>query len=593
MGTIFKKRFMKNAHTHYANDYLIYARRSKNEADSQMNSIPYQESMGLDYAARNNLPIAEFTEEGFCENGIIRESHTAYKTSGLSIQKNGTVQYTIERPKFRQAISLLMTSKFKGIIFLCWDRASRNDQDEMIIKNLLEQGIDLRFVLSNYDKTSSGALHMDIDGMTSKHYSRTISEKVKSTNDKLRNDGKCLYTAPIGYLDHGADQKTDTNNKPLDPERAPLVKRLFELYATGDWSFNQLTHWANQQGLTSKPQRRKRTNEEILANIDLADIPKTARPISKRGVENVLKNPFYIGKLRHKDHIIDGIHQPLINVTLFNKVQTVLKSRNRSIHYINKQFFTYRGMIACTCGRGYSPYIKKGIIYYTVKCKNDCQNPRKNIRETDIDVLIEIFLGTIHFSKDELQDIEKQAKDRLTHIQENRNRKIDDLHARQRRIYTDLDYLKKHKITLLRTQAMGAEEYQSEAQKLDDELAQIYQEIQKSRTSEHEMLRYVLIFSELIKRTHLYYKNALDSEKQQIVNCVFSELIIYDRELTNIKAKEGYEALFKRHQDQCGSADYLFSELPDIFISIGNSVKALRNLSFYYDMFTEELKRLA
>lgn len=584
---------MKKNLSQHANAFLIYARRSKNEADSQINSIPYQESMGIDYASRNSLPIADFTEEGFCENGIIRESHTAYKTSGLSIKKNGTVQYTIERPKFRKAISLLMAGKFKGMIFLCWDRASRNDQDEMIIKSLLEQGVDLRFVLSNYDKTSSGALHMDIDGMTSKHYSRTISEKVINTSDKLRSGGKCLYAAPIGYLDHGAEQKTDTSNKPFDPERAPLVKRLFVLYATGEWSFTQLANWANRHGLTSKPQRRKRTDKEMLANIDLANLPKVARPISKTGIENTLKNPFYIGKLKHKNHIINGIHQPLIDVALFNKVQTVLKSRNRSIHHIDKQFFTYRGLVLCTCGRSYSPYIKKGIIYYTSKCKRNCLNPQKNIRETDIDRLIETFLGTIHFSKGELKDIEKQAKDRLTYIEENRNRNLDDLHARQRRVYADLDYLKKHKITLLRTNAMGADEYQTEAQKLDNELVHIHQEMQKYRTSEHEMLRYVLTFSELIKKVHLYYKNALDLEKQKIVNCVFSELTIYNRELANIKAKEGYQALFKRHQDKSGSAHYLFSELQNIFGSVKMSINALTNLSFMNHLTTNDLKQVA
>ena len=30
---------------------------------------------------------------------------------------------------------------------------------------------------------------------------------------------------PAGYLHHGSD------NKPFDPERAPIVKRIFELYA--------------------------------------------------------------------------------------------------------------------------------------------------------------------------------------------------------------------------------------------------------------------------------------------------------------------------------------------------------------------------
>jgi len=98
---------------------------------------------------------------------------------------------------------------------------------------------------------------MDIDGMFAAHYSRVISEKVKNAQRKLRIEGRCLYFTPIGYLDKGSD------NKPLDPERAPIVKRVFELYSTGDWSFAQLGKWAAKQGLTTKPVRRKRTKRRF------------------------------------------------------------------------------------------------------------------------------------------------------------------------------------------------------------------------------------------------------------------------------------------------------------------------------------------
>jgi hypothetical protein len=231
------------------------------------------------------------------------------------------------------------------------------------LRKLIKQGADVRFSHAQYDKTSSGDLHMDIDGMFASHYSNVISEKVRLANDKLRGEGRCLYTAPIGYLNNGSD------NKPIDIERAPIVKRIFELYATGEWSFRQLGKWANEQGLTTRPSRKHRTNDEILSNVPMEGRAKISRPVTHKSIENILKNPFYIGKLKNLESFTDGkFHQPLIDIGLFNKVQEVLKKRCVSIHYIDKHFSTYRALARCSCGRAFSAYEQKGIIYYRSRC---------------------------------------------------------------------------------------------------------------------------------------------------------------------------------------------------------------------------------
>jgi hypothetical protein len=62
----------------------------------------------------------------------------------------------------------------------------------------MRKGIDVRFVYANYDKTSAGALHMDIDGMFAEHHSRVTSEKVRLTTWNLRERGVVTYKAPIG-----------------------------------------------------------------------------------------------------------------------------------------------------------------------------------------------------------------------------------------------------------------------------------------------------------------------------------------------------------------------------------------------------------
>jgi len=67
------------------------------------------------------------------------------------------------------------------------------------------------------------------------------------------------------------------------------------------------------------------------------------------------------------------------------------------------------------------------------------------------------------------------------------------------------------------------------------------------------MLKYVITFSELVKMANLYYNHALDTEKRDIATQVFSELFVANKELADIKAKEGFQALFARHDLNSGS----------------------------------------
>lgn len=437
---------------------------------------------------------------------------------------------------------MLLKGECEGVICLCWDRISRNEQDGVLIKQLMDKGVDFQFVQVTYDKTSSGALHRDIDGMFANHYSRVISEKVKNTFSKFRADGKCIGPAATGYFDKGS------SNKPIDPVRGPIVARIFELYSTGEWSFSQLAKWANKEGLTTKPSRAKRTKEEILSGEENTK-PQVSRPCTAKTIENILKNPFYIGKHRTKDnkHVWDCKHPALIDQSLFQKVQEVLVSRNVSVHYVDKEFFTYRGLIRCQCRRSYSPYEQKGITYYRSRCKDGCGNKQVNLTEGDIHKQIASFLSRIHFSEAEIAEIESGAKSGIDKIAAKRESELADLERERKRIYGDLDYLMKNKITLLRNGVSTPEEYAKDVARLEGELTNVRERMNVYQEAAHDMLQYILTFSELVKMASQYYEHALDTEKRELVTQVFSELVFYGGQY-QFSPKDGFLALFSRHE---------------------------------------------
>ena len=312
----------------YRNCYLVYNRKSTDEPENQKNSIKYQKLENTRFALREQLSIAPISIDGFCSSGIISEKHSAFKEDiELILGDNGLVQYRIERPKFYKLIQLLNKGYFKGVLVLCWDRISRNKGDETIIRKLMKSGIDFRFVLATYDKTSSGALHMDIDGMFAEHHSRVTSEKVTLTIRNQREKGICTYKAPVGYLNLGR-----MDDKPFDLERAPIIKSFFEFYATGNWTLADLSKWAIEQGFTMPPARRRRTLDEKLAEEE-DDIQIQIAPITRlptfTSIQKILTNPFYAGKVlgNNSIYVRSRSHQALISQELFDKVQKELQNK--------------------------------------------------------------------------------------------------------------------------------------------------------------------------------------------------------------------------------------------------------------------------
>src|SRR5258706_1168988 len=391
--------------------YLVYNRKSTDEPENQKNSIKYQKAENTRFAYRQHLSIADITIDGFCSDGIISEKHSAFKEdTDLILGNNGLVQYRIDRPKFYKLIQFLNKGCFKGVIVLCWDRISRNKGDETVIRKLIKSGIDFRFVLATYDKTSSGALHMDIDGMFAEHHSRVTSEKVTLNIRNQREKGICTYKAPVGYLNLG-----NMDDKPFDPERAELIKKLFELYATGDWTLADLTKWSIEQGFTMPPVRRRRTLEEKLAEEE-DDVQIQIEPITRvpiyTGIQKILTNPFYTGKVLGNDgvYVRSKSHEALISEELFEKVQIALQKKKISVHYIERLDQPLRGMFRCgVCRRVYTPYKKKGIVYYGSRCSANCTNSLKSFNFDFITSKIGERIQNLSFTESELIDINSRA----------------------------------------------------------------------------------------------------------------------------------------------------------------------------------------
>jgi site-specific DNA recombinase len=535
----------------YREYYLIYNRKSTDEADNQKNSISYQKSENARYAHRERLPIAPITIKGFCADGVISEKHSGFtEDDDITISDGGLVQYRIDRPKFQRMLQFVNQGYFKGIICLCWDRISRNKGDDTIIRKLMRRGVDIRFVYAKYEKTSSGALHMDIDGMFAQHHSRVTSEKVSMTIRNAREKGICTYRAPIGYLNLGKME-----HKPIDPERGPIIQRMYELYATGDWSLSDLARWACEQGFTTVPMRRRRSKEEMLDEEDdeVAEIPKISRPVTVNLISRILTNPFYTGKTLDADggYTESISHEPLVTQELFDDVQAVLKKKKVSIHYTEKLDLPLRGIIRCAhCSRVYTPYPKKGIQYYNARCVSGCENTFKNFNFAFIDKEVKGLLSNLYFTEDEIAEMDARAGTEIALLEEKRQKGFDQMERKKKKIREDLGYLRTNKIPLLKSGVYTPEEYVAEEEKLEAELSVLKDSEDVSDVAMRETMKDIEKLSELIKDVVPVYDFAKPHEKEKIIRVIFSELYVA-QDVLQYKVKKGFEAFENRFVAVC------------------------------------------
>src|SRR5579859_1462517 len=153
------------------------------------------------------------------------------------------------RPVFGQMLKLLQKEQARGIIMHKIDRGARNLKDWADLAELLDHGIEVHFANESLDMHSRGGrLSADIQAVVAADYIRNLREETRKGFYGRLKQGVYPLGAPVGYLDMGKGGKL----KELDPMQAPLVRKAFELYATGRFGLHRLRHEMHALGLRNR-----------------------------------------------------------------------------------------------------------------------------------------------------------------------------------------------------------------------------------------------------------------------------------------------------------------------------------------------------
>jgi site-specific DNA recombinase len=319
---------------------------------------------------------------------------------------------TDDRPVLQQMLRELPTLGVKYLIVHKVDRLARNrTQDGLLYERLVSMGITLVSATENIDETPAGRLMHGMLATFAEYYSNNLSTEIKKGLDEKHRQGGTPFKPPIGYRPKReliAGQ--DIRSVEVDPERAPLVQRAFDLYATGNWSLSALVERLESDGLTTYP------------------TPKRApRTITKSHLGKILHNSYYVGIVKWRGKRVQGRHDALIDRETFDRVQALLLSRAQSGERPSKHEHYLRGSIFCAeCGGRllFGRHRGRGGVYEYFSCVNRATRKiggtchARHFPVDQVEQAIEDHYRTVRLSRAKqaeiLADVRADAEERTT-----------------------------------------------------------------------------------------------------------------------------------------------------------------------------------
>jgi DNA invertase Pin-like site-specific DNA recombinase len=221
---------------------VIYCRVSSQEQVGNF-SLPSQQKACLEYCTRHEYSVAEiFVEEG--------ESAKTY-----------------QRTQFQRMISYCQ--KHKGeidtVVVNHLDRFARNAKDHLAIRAILGAvGVNLRSVTQTIDETSTGRFMETIFAGVAQLDNDVRAERTVTGMKAALQAGRWPFKGSLGYKN-----TVGPNGKTLiqDPERAPLVRQAFELYATGLYTKEQVLKKVSELGLRTMKALCVSLNETVAPHV--------------------------------------------------------------------------------------------------------------------------------------------------------------------------------------------------------------------------------------------------------------------------------------------------------------------------------------
>ena len=241
-----------------------------------------------------------------------------------------------KRGEFKRLIEEAQTGRFVAVLAFHTSRFARNSAEASAYKKLLRKklGIEVTFVTQHFGDPNdpNGWLNERLNEVIDEHQSITIGFWVAHGLREKRSQGYLVGMLPYGLTRPAPDNRKDAV---AHPDEAPVVRDIYERYASGTETYGTIAVRLNDRGLRGR----------------------RGKPWTKDTVREVLSNATYAGYLTRKRGRLEGAErgkfEALVTDDLWNRVRSVRERRTVSQHGARptKRHYLLSGVVVCLrCG---------------------------------------------------------------------------------------------------------------------------------------------------------------------------------------------------------------------------------------------------
>ncbi len=294
-----------------------------------------------------------------CLSFISSQKAEGWKALSDYYDDGGFTGGNMDRPALKKLLEDIRAGKVNTVVVYKIDRLTRSLMDFSKLVEIFDQyGVTFVSVTQSFNTTTSmGRLTLNVLLSFAQFEREVIGERVRDKIAASKKKGMWMGgNNPIGY---------ERINKQLVPkkEEIPFVTILFERYlALG--SVRRLGEEFKEKNIVSRTWVSSKNKQH------------GGTPYSRGTLYAILSNPVYIGKIRHKKQVYDGLHPAIIDQTLWDKVQRKLKEnlvsdkiQKRGKSLLQGKLYDHEGSLYSPShtnkkGKRYRYYISQNLLQY-------------------------------------------------------------------------------------------------------------------------------------------------------------------------------------------------------------------------------------
>jgi len=382
--------------------YCAYLRKSRKDIDAESHgegeTLARHEKRLRDYANSIGIKISKFYKE---------------VVSGETISS---------RPVMQQLLTDVENGMWTGVLVVEVERLARgNTLDQGIVSNAFQySNTKIITPLKTYNPNNEyDEEYFEFGLFMSRREYKKINQRLHEGILSSVKEGKHVGTsAPYGYDKYKLPKQKGYSLK-INENEATMIKLIFNLYSNGN-GLEFICNELNKLGF--KPHRSNK--------------------FTKSSISHILTNPVYIGKIKYTDKAtikkvvngnilrvknenknviyVDGLHEPLIDLNMWNKVQNI---RNNNLISRTKIDYTLKNPMASIlkcgiCGKSLSRITYSNRNDVRICCRHCKDNVGSNIDFVE-EKLLEALKSLLEDYKIKLLNNDNSDVETLLKINEN------------------------------------------------------------------------------------------------------------------------------------------------------------------------------